>query len=92
MFVEAAIGSDHNLLVLNMNFSLNKVRKPFRFKSFWTTEEECHCIISATWEKVVEGPDMLRLCKKLRWCKENLRVWHKENFEDMRIKIAFLKE
>lgn len=92
VFVEAAIGSDHNPLVLNTNFSLNKVRKPFRFESFWTTEEECHRIISAAWDKVVEGPDMLCLCKKLRGCKENLKVWHKENFEDMRIKIAFLKE
>lgn len=78
VFVEAAIGSDHNPLVLNTNFSLNKVRKPFRFESFWTTEEECHRIISTAWDKVVEGPDMLRLCKKLRGCKENLKVWQGE--------------
>lgn len=53
VFVEAAIGSDHNPLVLNTNYSLNKVRKPFRFESFWTTEEECRRIISEAWEKVV---------------------------------------
>lgn len=92
VFVESAIGSDHSPLVLNTNFSLNKVRKPFRFESFWTTEEECQRIISESWLKVVEGSNMLQLCKKLRGCKENLKIWHKENFEDMKLKIVTLKD
>ncbi|KAF7135807.1 hypothetical protein RHSIM_Rhsim08G0119400 [Rhododendron simsii] len=92
VFVETAIGSDHSPLVLNTKFSLNMVRKPFRFESFWTTEEECQRIISESWLKVVEGSNMLRLCKKLRGCKENLKIWHKENFEDMKLKIVALKD
>lgn len=68
------------------------MRKPFRFESFWTTEEECQRIISESWLKVVEGSNMLRLCKKLRGCKENLKIWHKENFEDMKLKIVTLKD
>ncbi|KAF7151013.1 hypothetical protein RHSIM_Rhsim02G0019200 [Rhododendron simsii] len=35
-FVEAAVGSDHNPLILNTAFPMGKVGKPF--KSFWTTD------------------------------------------------------
>ncbi|KAG5530598.1 hypothetical protein RHGRI_025530 [Rhododendron griersonianum] len=46
VFVELAVGSDHNPLLLNTNVSPNKVRKPFRFESLWTTEEDCNRIVS----------------------------------------------
>lgn len=45
VFVEAAVGSDHNPLILNTSFPLNRVGKPFRFESFWTTEESCKPVI-----------------------------------------------
>ncbi|KAG5529490.1 hypothetical protein RHGRI_030022 [Rhododendron griersonianum] len=34
VIVDAAIGSDHNPLILNTSFPLQKVGKPFRFESF----------------------------------------------------------
>ncbi|KAG5556728.1 hypothetical protein RHGRI_007109 [Rhododendron griersonianum] len=49
VLVEAAIGSDHNPLILNTSFPLNKVVKPFCFESFWTTEEDCKSIITEAW-------------------------------------------
>lgn len=51
VFVKAAIGSDHNPLVLDTNAPLNKVGKPFRFESFWVTEDECKEVIDQAWTK-----------------------------------------
>ncbi|KAG5545233.1 hypothetical protein RHGRI_017638 [Rhododendron griersonianum] len=92
VFVEVAVGSDHNLLLLNTNFSLNKVRRPFRFESLWTTEEECHRIITKAWDQEFVGSEMFRLCKKLRGCKDELTVWHRNNFDDLRFQIAILRD
>ncbi|KAF7131590.1 hypothetical protein RHSIM_Rhsim09G0083100 [Rhododendron simsii] len=90
VFVEIAVGFDHNPLLINTNFSLNKVRRPFRFESLWTTEEECHHIIVKAWDQVGAGSKMFRLCKKLRGCKDDLKVRQRNNFEDLRFQIATL--
>ncbi|KAF7154196.1 hypothetical protein RHSIM_Rhsim01G0175200 [Rhododendron simsii] len=91
-FVEAAVGSDHNPLLLNTNYSLNKVRRPFRFESLWTTEEECQNIIWEAWPREVDGSEMLQMCKRLRGCKKNLVTWHRKNFGDLKLQIATIKE
>lgn len=49
VLVETAIGSYHNPLLLNTVFHLKKVGKPFRFESFWTTEESCKPVIEQAW-------------------------------------------
>ncbi|KAG5553067.1 hypothetical protein RHGRI_011057 [Rhododendron griersonianum] len=92
VLVEAAIGSDHNPLILNTSFPLKKVRKPFRFESFWTTEESCKLVITKAWEAFYEGSGLSKVCKKLRGCKEKLNVWHQQNFGDFRLQIATLKD
>ncbi|KAF7153351.1 hypothetical protein RHSIM_Rhsim01G0274800 [Rhododendron simsii] len=83
VFVEAAIGSDHNLLILNTSFPLKKVRKPFRFKSFWTTEESCKLIICESWDAIYEGSGLAKVCKKLKGCKEKLKKIIKSKLEDL---------
>ncbi|KAH7840676.1 hypothetical protein Vadar_020103 [Vaccinium darrowii] len=45
VFVEPAVGSDHNPLVLNTDVPLNKVGRPFKFESFWITEPGCKEVI-----------------------------------------------
>lgn len=47
VFVEVAVGSNHNLLTLNTYVPLEKVGKPFRFESFWVTDEDCSNVIDA---------------------------------------------
>lgn len=49
IFVEVAVGSDHNPLLLDTDFSLKKVIRQFRFESLWTIEEDCKCIVSEVW-------------------------------------------
>ncbi|KAH7848430.1 hypothetical protein Vadar_002675 [Vaccinium darrowii] len=92
VFVEPAIGSDHNPLILNTEFPLQKVGRPFKFESFWTTEEDCRGIISASWLQRQEGPNMVKLCKKLRECKDKLKKWHRANFADLRLQISVVKD
>lgn len=46
VLVEAAIGSDHNPLLLNTLPPRNKVGKPFKFESFWVMDGECKGVIS----------------------------------------------
>lgn len=92
VLAEVAVGSDHNPLLLNTDLSLNKVKKPFKFESFWTTEENCKQIVTSSWAQIVNGSDMFRLCKKLRGCKDKLKEWHKNNFEDLRLQIAAFKD
>ncbi|KAH7861946.1 hypothetical protein Vadar_032900 [Vaccinium darrowii] len=92
VFIEPAIGSDHNPLVLNTEVPSNEVGKPFRFESFWVTEEGCNTVIQDSWSLTTEGTSMISVCKKLRFCKESLKAWSKENFGDLRLKINAVKE
>ncbi|KAF7114634.1 hypothetical protein RHSIM_RhsimUnG0081000 [Rhododendron simsii] len=92
VFIEAAVGSDHNPIILNTEFPLNKVGKPFRFESFWTAEEECRVIISEAWSFYWEGSHMFTLCKKLKGCKDKLKEWSQKKFGDLRLQIAMLKD
>lgn len=92
VFVDAAIGSDHNPLILNTSFPLNRVGKPFRFESFWTMEESCKPVIEEAWAQTFTGSHMERVCKKLRGCKVKLKEWDRLNFGDLRLQIAILKD
>ncbi|KAG5553330.1 hypothetical protein RHGRI_011260 [Rhododendron griersonianum] len=92
VFVEAAIGSDHNPLILNTSVPLNKVGKPFRFESFWVTEEECKEVISGAWNQGYEEELMPLVCKKLKRCKEGLKEWNRKRFGVLRLKIAITKD
>ncbi|KAH7855899.1 hypothetical protein Vadar_030351 [Vaccinium darrowii] len=58
VFIEPAIGSDHNPLILNTDVPLNKVGKPFRFESFWVTEEGCKAVIQESWSLIMDGSIM----------------------------------
>ncbi|KAG5535869.1 hypothetical protein RHGRI_023591 [Rhododendron griersonianum] len=92
IFVEPAVGSDHNPLTLNTDVPFNKVGKPFRFESFWLSDDECSLVILEAWNQGQEGPLMLSVCKKLRACKERLKEWSRKKFGDLRLKIAVKKD
>ncbi|KAF7131646.1 hypothetical protein RHSIM_Rhsim09G0090900 [Rhododendron simsii] len=92
VFVETAIGSDHNPLLLKTTEALNKVGKPFKFESFWVTKEECKEVVSEAWCQRNEGSKMYNVCKKLRGCKEKLKLWSFKKFGNLRLKIAVTKD
>ncbi|KAG5545231.1 hypothetical protein RHGRI_017638 [Rhododendron griersonianum] len=84
VFVEVAVGSDHNLLLLNTNFSLNKVRRPFRFESLWTTEEECHRIITKAWDQEFDQLAGIQ--------KENENGFNADNYVKEKVMITKLED
>ncbi|KAF7146318.1 hypothetical protein RHSIM_Rhsim04G0150700 [Rhododendron simsii] len=92
VFVEAAIESDHNPLLLNTVEALNKVGKPFKFESFWVTEEDCKEVVSEVWCQSNDGSKMYTVCKKLRGCKEKLKQWSFKKFGNLRLKIVVTKD
>ncbi|KAH7865616.1 hypothetical protein Vadar_008962 [Vaccinium darrowii] len=87
VFVEPAMGFDHIPLILNTEVPLFRVGKPFKFESFWTSEEGCQGVIEDAWSKQVEGSPMYSVCQKLKACKEKLKEWSKRTFGDLRLKI-----
>ncbi|KAH7834739.1 hypothetical protein Vadar_019130 [Vaccinium darrowii] len=66
VFVEPAIGSDHNPLILNTEVPLQKVGQHFKFESFWVTEDGCKEVIVDSWNRQQEGSLMFSICKKLK--------------------------
>lgn len=92
VFVEAAVGSDHNPLILNTEVPLNKAGKPFRFESFWVTDVECLSVVTDAWNQQQVGPPMLKVCKKLRACKEGLKDWSQRKFGVLKLRIEATKE
>ncbi|KAF7133357.1 hypothetical protein RHSIM_Rhsim09G0070000 [Rhododendron simsii] len=92
VFVEAAVGSDHNPLILNTSVPLDKVGKPFKFESFWVTDEECKEVVTRAWNQESEAALMESVCKKLCGCKEKLKEWNLRKFGNLKLKIAALKD
>ncbi|KAH7863938.1 hypothetical protein Vadar_023835 [Vaccinium darrowii] len=92
VFVESAIGSDHNTLVLNTEVPLMKVGKPFRFESFWVTEDSYSDVIMDAWNQGQNGSLMFVVCKKLQACKVQLKAWSKQNFGNLWLRIDEAKE
>ncbi|KAH7862901.1 hypothetical protein Vadar_010843 [Vaccinium darrowii] len=72
VFVEPAIGSDHNPLVLNTEVPLEKVGKPFKFESFWIMEDGCTDVVMDSWNRGQEGSIMFSVCQKLKVCKSGV--------------------
>ncbi|KAH7859866.1 hypothetical protein Vadar_006435 [Vaccinium darrowii] len=92
VFVELAVGSDHNPLVLNTDVPLNKVGQPFKFESFWVTEVGCNEVIVDSWSRQQDGSLMFTVCKKLKVCKEMLKDWSRRTFGELRFRIDSAKE
>ncbi|KAF7146996.1 hypothetical protein RHSIM_Rhsim03G0007700 [Rhododendron simsii] len=52
----------------------------------------CKPVIMEAWAQQYAGTQMERICKKLRGCKEKLKLWHHQHFGDQRLQIAILKD
>ncbi|KAL7206079.1 hypothetical protein ACSBR2_018903 [Camellia fascicularis] len=57
----------------------------------WSTSPDYVEIIRKNWDSPFAGSPMFRLVRKLRACREGLKVWSKANFGNNKIQIAMLK-
>lgn len=92
VFVEAAIGSGHNPLILNTKSPLSKVGKPFKFESFQVMDDECKGVISGSWQQDGIDSRMFAFYKNIRECKVNLKEWSHNKFGNIRLRINTVKD
>ncbi|CAN0907190.1 Transposon TX1 uncharacterized 149 kDa protein [Linum grandiflorum] len=71
VFHERAIGSDHNPLRINLDFTMAEGPSPFRFDERWSSDAEGKEIIERIWD--LQGSATY----KLQICKEKLHKWAK---------------
>ncbi|GMY20521.1 hypothetical protein FCV25MIE_15760 [Fagus crenata] len=82
------IGSDHKALWINPTESpIGSVKKPFKFKEMWLSEEECSKTIAAAWQATSKGNAMFQVLSKLKLCKNQLKSWSRSSFGSVRKKL-----
>ncbi|KAL4278069.1 hypothetical protein GQ457_03G015870 [Hibiscus cannabinus] len=77
--LEAAVASDHNPILLQIEGLKKKRRKAFKFESRWLLEEECHSNVREEWERRQNCPGHLKLNRKLISTKDKLKRWSGKN-------------
>ncbi|KAK9016939.1 hypothetical protein V6N11_079431 [Hibiscus sabdariffa] len=79
-FVEPAIGSDHNPIVLQLEGRPRKYKRDFKFELKWLLEEECNRVVTETWDKMGHRSIEVKLHGKLRNSRLKLLSLSKNKF------------
>ncbi|XP_026397473.1 uncharacterized protein LOC113292854 [Papaver somniferum] len=74
----AAIGSDHNPILLNTNPSWTPGHIPFKFFGPWLDHKYYKTIIEECWKTNHKGSLAIKIYRKLRDVKITLKRWNKE--------------
>ena len=83
--------SDHRPILLISNDEHKRFYKkgcPFRFEAIWIKEKSCEDVIKNSWVDVVDNDLVSVLLKKLTSCQDNLRIWNRETFGQVRTTLA----
>lgn len=90
LFNLPAVGSDHSPIFLDSDFKEMKTPRKFRFELVWTELQECEQLIRNSWDIQIQGSNAFKLVKKLRNCREELRLWSKKTIPNNRTEIEDL--
>ena len=66
--------------------------KPFRFEAMWTRDETSKEVVENAWHARVDGPQSLKLAKKLDATKRDPKRWNKSCFGNSRERIKELEQ
>ncbi|XP_026417281.1 uncharacterized protein LOC113312760 [Papaver somniferum] len=80
-----AIGSDHNLIIINTNPNWKLGQIPFKFFGPWINHEDCKSIIVECWNTVHKGSLSIKIARKLRDIKVRLKQWNKEVYGNIKL-------
>lgn len=84
--------SDHSPIMLAED-SRNWGPKPFRFQDAWLSNPSCMSLAKEVWNcSIVHGWSGYKLMQKLKAVKEKLKLWNKEVFGDINVKLQVLEE
>ena len=84
--------SDHNSILLDTHMENKNLDKPFRFEAMWTRDETSKEIIENVWQTRVDGPESLKLAKKLDATERDLKRRKKSCFGNSRERIKELEQ
>ena len=87
--------SDHCLLIVNLNNSLNPYPKkscPFKFFNFWADYPAFIDLVKDAWNIEVYRTPMYRLTRKLRYVKTRLKAFNFHVFANVRKKVVEARE
>lgn len=76
-----AIQSDHRLLLLELNLTIDNLSKPFKFESMWTLHPHTSYIITETWNR------KLQFVSRLKNTKLTHKEWNKSCFGNIQSNI-----
>ena len=65
-----------------------KKRCPFRFEAMWMKEMSCEDVIKNSWVDVADTNLVSLLLKKLTSYQDNLRIWNRETFGQVRTTLV----
>ncbi|KAK8579409.1 hypothetical protein V6N12_069735 [Hibiscus sabdariffa] len=85
--LEAAVASDHNPILLQLEGLKKKRNKAFKFESRWLLEEECHSNVCEAWEERPRGNGHL----KLNTTRVKLKKWSGSKYDKSRKSIEVIK-
>lgn len=76
-----AVGSDHNLVIVQGDLFCGKRKQLFRFEVFWAQDSECQDIVSSCWGRSCECTSMDRWLSKMNACRGKLIAWSWSKFK-----------
>ncbi|XP_050259856.1 uncharacterized protein LOC126704915 [Quercus robur] len=78
---------DHIPIVLFTEGEEGSRPRPFKFEETWTREEASNLVVENAWRLNAPGSPMLRLCKKIKQAKLELKQWNRSCFGNVQSKI-----
>ncbi|XP_041009450.1 uncharacterized protein LOC121253511 [Juglans microcarpa x Juglans regia] len=62
-------------------------QRTFKFEAIWAEEPDCKKVIELAWLRAMGQRDLASIMEKIKRCGENLRVWNRTCFENVRRNI-----
>ncbi|XP_077226303.1 uncharacterized protein LOC143859508 [Tasmannia lanceolata] len=83
--------SDHTPLVIFLQEELPNGPKPFRFFNVWLEDLSIYETVERAWKEKVSGSPMYRITQKLKLVKEAIKIWNKNIFGRMDVKLPVVR-
>ena len=65
-----------------------RAQKPFRFEAMWLKDDQCEDVVHSAWDRCLEGDAMGKMLTKVADCQNQLKLWDKSTFGNIRIELA----
>lgn len=80
--------SDHSPLLLSHRTRLSSANIPFKFEAMCLSHDSFFKVVETSWATCCSGNPQFILARKLKILKTNPKVWNKEAFGQLKVRIA----